>query len=77
MQGERGGYRVGRLREIAGNPFTFGMPKVAFATYDKLPNLADDEHALVAALRALEVESEPAVWTDDAVAWAARGLPVL
>jgi len=54
---------------IAGDPFTFGMPSVALATYDKLPHLAGDEQALVDALAALDVRAQPAVWTDHSVAW--------
>jgi hypothetical protein len=45
------------------------MPLVAFATYDKLPGLADDEHPLLDALTARGVRGQPAVWTDDAVVW--------
>jgi hypothetical protein len=45
------------------------MPQVAFATYDKLPDLAADEHPLVDALGALDICAEPAVWSDGAVAW--------
>jgi len=45
------------------------MPLVAFATYDKLPRLADDEHALLETLASLDIRGQPAVWSDSAVAW--------
>jgi len=45
------------------------MPLVAFATYDKLPRLADDEHALLETLASLDIGGQPAVWSDSAVAW--------
>ena len=47
------------------------MPSVALATYDKLPELASDEHPLLGALAALNIRAEPAVWSDPTVTWSA------
>jgi len=45
------------------------MPAIALATYDALPDLAVDEHPLVASLDARGIRAVPAVWSDPGVAW--------
>ena len=45
------------------------MPAIALATYAALPNLAADEHLLIARLAERDIRAVPAVWDDPAVAW--------
>jgi len=45
------------------------MPAIALATYAALPNLAADEHPLIARLAERDIRAVPAVWDDPAVAW--------
>jgi glutathione synthase/RimK-type ligase-like ATP-grasp enzyme len=45
------------------------MPSIAFATFARLPGLADDEHPLIEALAALGIESRGVVWDDASVDW--------
>jgi glutathione synthase/RimK-type ligase-like ATP-grasp enzyme len=48
------------------------MPKrIAFATYEKLPELTPDDQLAVAALGTHGVEAVPAVWDDAEMDWAA------
>ena len=47
------------------------MPAIALATYSRLPQLADDEQPLLAALNALGIRALPAVWDDADVDWSA------
>jgi len=44
-------------------------PRIALATYDRAPRLAPDDQLLLPALAAAGIDAEPAVWSDDAVAW--------
>ena len=45
------------------------MPRIALATYAKLPTLNDDDRLLIPALAALGVTAVPAVWDSAAVCW--------
>jgi len=45
------------------------VPRIALATYAKLPTLNDDDRRLVAALAALGVTAVPAVWDSGDVCW--------
>ena len=45
------------------------MPRIALATYAKLPTLNDDDRLLVPALAALGVTAVPAVWDSSDVCW--------
>ena len=45
------------------------MPRIALATYAKLPTLNDDDRLLVPALAALGVTAVPAVWDSAEVCW--------
>ena len=47
------------------------MPEIALATYAKLPQLADDEHALLDRLAEMGIRAHGAVWSDPAVDWSA------
>ena len=52
-------------------------PRVALATCRGLPDLFEDDAALPAALAAVGVDAQPAVWDDPAVDWAAFDLVVV
>ncbi|HEY9230454.1 MAG TPA: hypothetical protein VIP11_27630 [Gemmatimonadaceae bacterium] len=43
--------------------------RIALATYERAPELAPDDHALVPALSARGIEACPVVWSDPAVDW--------
>jgi len=43
--------------------------RIALATCARLPDLAPDEHFLVEALAALDIEARAAVWDDPDIAW--------
>ena len=45
------------------------MPSIAFATYARLPGLADDEHPLIDALASVGIRSRGVVWDDASVDW--------
>lgn len=45
------------------------MPRVALATYNKLPELSPDDQLFRGALKERGVEALPAVWDDPAVDW--------
>src|SRR2546429_6073091 len=45
------------------------VPRIALATYAKLPTLNDDDRLLVPALAALGVTAVPAVWDSSDVCW--------
>src|SRR2546430_12216879 len=45
------------------------VPRIALATYSKLPTLNDDDRLLVPALAALGVTAVPAVWDSSDVCW--------
>src|SRR2546430_6076568 len=45
------------------------VPRIALATYAKLPTLNDDDRLLVPALAALGVTAVPAVWDSPDVCW--------
>ncbi|MQC27269.1 MAG: hypothetical protein DWG76_07460 [Chloroflexi bacterium] len=45
--------------------------RIAFATFERMPDVTDDDQLAVAALAARGVEALPAVWDDEAVDWAA------
>jgi hypothetical protein len=45
------------------------VKRVALATYAELPNLNDDDRLLIAALAALGVSAQPAVWEAPDVRW--------
>jgi glutathione synthase/RimK-type ligase-like ATP-grasp enzyme len=46
------------------------IPRVALATYERAPDLAPDDRALIPALAALGVRAEAVVWSDRAADWA-------
>jgi hypothetical protein len=54
-----------------------GRRRVAIATAAELPDLDDDGPALLAALAALGVDAEPAVWDDPDIDWGAFDLVVI
>ena len=54
-----------------------GRRRVAIATTAELPDLDDDGPALLAALAALGVDAEPAVWDDPDIDWGAFDLVVI
>src|ERR1043166_1597539 len=45
------------------------VPRIALATYAKLPTLNDDDRLLIPALAALGVTAVPAVWDSGQVCW--------
>jgi glutathione synthase/RimK-type ligase-like ATP-grasp enzyme len=53
------------------------VPTVALATCTEFPLLDDEDRLLLPALAALGIEAVPAVWTDDAIGWAAFDAVVL
>lgn len=44
-------------------------PRIALATYEQAPSLAPDDRPLPSALARAGIDSEPAVWSSDAVIW--------
>jgi glutathione synthase/RimK-type ligase-like ATP-grasp enzyme len=45
--------------------------KVALLTCDKFPDLYEDDHLLVAALKDIGIEPVPAIWSDASIDWTA------
>ena len=43
--------------------------RIAFATFDQMPDLSPDDQLLLPELKRLRVVAEPAVWSDDTIDW--------
>lgn len=52
-------------------------PRIAFATYERAPDLTDDDRLAAEALARAGAVVEPAIWSDPDVAWAGFDLVVL
>jgi hypothetical protein len=53
------------------------MPRIAFATSSKIPNLAADDRLLLAPLQERGIEAEPVIWDDPACDWSAFDAVIL
>jgi glutathione synthase/RimK-type ligase-like ATP-grasp enzyme len=43
--------------------------RIAFATFDQMPDLSPDDQLLLPELKRLRVVAEPTVWSDDTIDW--------
>lgn len=53
------------------------LPRIAFATYERIPHLTDDDRLAADALARAGAEVEPAVWSDPGLAWSSFDLVIL
>ena len=53
------------------------MTRIFLATCEKLPNLTNDDLALVAPLSSLAIEARPAIWSDPKIDWSGADAIVL
>jgi len=64
------------LRVLCGYLFD-QMKRIALATSAAYPSLTDDDRTLIPALRALDIEAEPAIWSESARDWSVYDCVVL